>query len=289
MGALSWNGLLLLVAFSRPEVPGSPTILEFDASDPFRQEGCSFAQPTYCANVQSLFQVSGVQRNTVRAGGTSRFGRRDFTWQGGRDLVLRYEKRNILGFSLDFAEDVTKSSWGIEATWQEGLTFADYDSADGLARGVDTYNVTVSIDRPTFINFLNPNRTFFINTQWFFQYVDGYRESFPTSGPFNVLAVLLVDTGYFDDRLQPRWSLVYDFRSNSGAFIPQVSYRFTAEFSATFGAAFFVGREETRPMPLSPNSLVDRAGRRAYTEFVENGLSAVRDRDELFLRLRYTF
>ena len=29
--------------------------------------------------------------------------------------------------------------------------------------------------------------------------------------------------------------------------------------------------------------------RNAYKDFVENGLSAIRDRDEIFLRVRYTF
>jgi hypothetical protein len=30
-------------------------------------------------------------------------------------------------------------------------------------------------------------------------------------------------------------------------------------------------------------------GRGAYKSFVENGLSAVRERDEIFMRIRYTF
>jgi hypothetical protein len=98
-----------------------------------------------------------------------------------------------------------------------------------------------------------------------------------------------VNTGYFDDRLQPNLTLVYDFNSNSGAAIPQVTYRFTSDFSATFGLAVFTGREEPRPMALYQTSLGSRAGRHAYDDFVENGLSVVRDRDEAFLRIRYTF
>ena len=154
---------------------------------------------------------------------------------------------------------------------------------------MDTYNLTVSVDRPTFINFLNENRTFFINSQVFMQYVDGYRKGFQRSGPWNFLGVLILTTGYFDDRLLPRMTLVYDKRSNSGAFIPQVTYRFSSDFSATFGLALFTGREERRDMALSPTSLSNRVGRNAYNDFVENGISAVRERDEVFLRLRYSF
>ena len=101
--------------------------------------------------------------------------------------------------------------------------------------------------------------------------------------------MLVVETGYFDDRLIPRMTFVYDKRSNSGAFIPQFTYRFSSDFSATVGLALFNGREESRPMALSPNSLSNRVGRRAYKDVVENGLSAVRDRDEVFLRIRYSF
>ncbi len=293
LAILSWNALMGLVALSSPEDPMNPAITEFDemgvAGGALRTDGCSFAVPNLCANVQSIFQVTGAQRNTVSAGGNGRFGRRDWVWHGGRNVALRYEKRNVLGFSMDFAEDRTKSNWGVEFTWQEDLPFADNDAPDGITDGVDTFNLTVSVDRPTFINFLNANRTFFINSQIFMRYVDGYQKNFQTNGPWTFLGVLVIETGYFDDRLIPRMTFVYDKRSNSGAFIPQFTYKFTADFVANFGLALFAGRMEGRDMPFSPNLLEARVGRFGYKNFVENGLSAVRDRDEVFLRLRYTF
>jgi hypothetical protein len=296
MAVLSWNALMGLVAFSGAgeDPPGSgtpatPTLADFDPADPFRTDGCSYAKIQYCSTVQAFFQITGVQRNTINAGGNGRFGRRDFTWHGGRSIALRYEKRNVLGFSMDFAEDRTKSNWGVEFTWQNDLTFADNNSFDGVQTGVDTYNLTISVDRPTFINFLNANRTFFFNAQLFTQYVDGYKSGFVTNGPWNFLGVFVMETGYFDDRLIPRMTFVYDKRSNSGAWIPQFTYRFSSDFSATVGVAMFTGREETRPMALTPTSLSNRVGSRAYKDVVENGLSAVRDRDEVFLRLRYSF
>ena len=38
----------------------------------------------------------------------------------------------------------------------------------------DVITMSVSVDRPTFINFLNPNRSFFMNFQFFMQYIFGY-------------------------------------------------------------------------------------------------------------------
>ena len=173
---------MALVVLSSPAVPGKFLITDFDPSRPFRTGGCSFATPQFCRNVQSFFQISGIQRNTVRAGGNWRFGRRDFTWAGGKEIALRYQKRNIFGFGMDFAEDFTKSNWGVEFTWEKDILLGDNDQIDGLGE-VDRYNLTISVDRPTFINFLNQNRTFFINTQWFLQYVDGHGIPSPATAP----------------------------------------------------------------------------------------------------------
>ena len=58
----------------------------------------------------------------------------------------------------------------------------------------------------------------------------------------------------------------------------------------TVGGAAFYGRVETTTAPLS--GIVGSsggAGRGSDRAYVENGLSSIRDRDEVFLRLRYAF
>jgi hypothetical protein len=203
-------------------------------------------------------------------------------------VALRYDKRNVLGFAADFAEDVTKSNWSLEATFFDDVLFTDNDQRDGLARA-DSWNLTVSADRPTFINFVNANRTLFINSQWFFQYLDGHGRGFTANGPWNALGTLTVASGYFQDRMIPAVTAVWDVNSASGAFLPQISYRFTENFSATFGLAFFTGREQNEHAPVNDIVATNRVGRGANSQFVENGLSAVRERDEAFLRIKYTF
>jgi len=298
MGALSWNFQVIAAALSSPPdadgdlLPdGPPTLDEFDSVHPFSTAPgqCSWSQPQFCAVITSLFDVIGQQRNSVRAGGRSGFGRTDFIWHSGGEVVLRYEKRNVLGFSMDFAEDVTKSNWSIESSWIQGQRFNDVNEMSGISQS-DTFNLTVSVDRPTFINFLNSQRTFFINTQLFFQYVPGYKRGFTTNGPWNMLGTLTVNTGYFSDRLQPAVTFIYDQQSNSGGILPKITYRFTSDFSVTIGTNFFFGRFELRDSPLNPVASVDnQVGSDAYHQGVENALSQVRDRDEVFLRLRYTF
>ena len=60
------------------------------------------------------------------------------------------------------------------------MPYFDHDESDGLT-DADAYNLVISVDRPTFVNFLNANRTFFVNSQWFVQYLDGYTRGFPVA------------------------------------------------------------------------------------------------------------
>ncbi|MCL4685287.1 hypothetical protein KJ059_11120 [Myxococcota bacterium] len=302
MAALSFNYQMLLVAFSsrardaltseNNEFDFSNPFAFFDPSDPTTEPNrgkCSFLQPQFCSAIGSLYDITGAHRNSVRAGGNEGFGRWDFIWHSGGEAILRYTKRNVLGFSFDFAEDITKSNWGTELTWISRQRFSNNDRMDGVKES-GTINLTISVDRPTFINFLNQNRTFFFNSQWFFQYITDYDKGFTSNGPYNILGTFTIQTGYFQDRLLPGVTFVYDRRSNSGAALTSIGYRFTENFSGTVGMNFFWGRFQTTDIPIQGLGTVgNQAGRGAYTQGVENGLAVVRERDEFFMRLRYTF
>ena len=240
--------------------------------------------------MKGFLGVGGPNRNKLEAGGNARFGRRDFLWHSGGELALRYAKRNVFGLSTDFAEDVSKTNWSVEFTWIGATPYLDADDFEDGITDSDSLNLTISVDRPTFINFLNANRTFFFNSQWFFQYLTGYENSFSTNGPFNVLFTFAMFTGYYQDRLLPTLVTVYDFSSRSGGFLPSITYRFNEAFSITTGVNWFWGRGQYKDMPVrafAPTS--NRAGKHAYEDGVENVLSAINRRDEVFLRLRYTF
>jgi hypothetical protein len=297
MSIFSWNLLMTLAALSVPprddgETEGprnAPDRGDFDVLNPFREGGCSFKSPQWCSSVTAFLALSGNRRNSIRAGGNGLYGRRDFVWQTGQMAVARWDKSNILGFSMDFAEDVTKSNWGIEFTWVDDVHFGDNNAFSGVSES-DAYRLSISVDRPTFVNFLNANRTFFFNMQWFMQYTDGWNYGYTSDGPWDVFGVFSVGTGYFQDRLLPSLTVVYFVMNNSLAFLPDVTYRFTENFQATVGIAAFMGREEERPMPIQEISpAVQRFGRNAYKSSVENGLAVIRERDEIFLRIKYTF
>lgn len=253
---------------------------------------CSFSRPLDCPTVQDFFAVTATTRPDVRAGGNGRFGRRDFAWAGAGEILLEYEKTNTLGFAMDFAEDRTGTNWGMELTWTPDRLFASSETLDRLDSS-DRYAFTVSVDRPTFIHFLNPTRTFFFNMQWFFEYLPDYvggrsrSRGFEVNGPWTQLGTFNIQTGYFQDRLQPALTFVYDVQSASGGLIFQTTFRYTANFQLTVGVNNFFGRPQGWYNQLSLGAL--GASNVTWEREKFDRLNAVRERDEVFMRLRYTF
>jgi hypothetical protein len=278
LAAASWN-LMVLLATIDPE---------FDVLTRTQPGICSWATPHLCAGVRAVSGIAGLTRNIAKASGNGKYGRRTLLWHGGGEVTLEYMKRNVLGLSVDFAEDETKSNWAFEFSWIPKQRVADSDSWTGTT-DVQDFNLSVSMDRPTFIRFLNSNRTFFFNSQLFFQYRAGYKKSMPSDGPFNFLFTFAVSTGYHQDRVLPTFVFVYDVNSQSGAAIPQVTYRVSSAFSVNFGVAFFWGAVKYTDMPLANLTLGNRGGSRPYENGTYNGIGIVRERDEIFFRLRYTF
>jgi hypothetical protein len=274
LAAASYNFMLLLAAL------GVST-----GNDP----DCDVADPITCLFVRGIFDIAGATRPEVRAGGNGTFGRRDFVWSGGSEISVRYLARNVLGLAFDFAEDRTKTNWSVEATWIDDQPYAVTDELRGFSRN-DTYNLTFSVDRPTFVNFLNPGRTFFVNSQWFMRWIDDYRGGgrYLAHGPFALLGTLTLATGYHQDRLLPVLTWVHDLRSTSGGLIGQVTYRFSNEFSATLGIAGFYGHPEPIRVPLR-QPLPSNVGGTYQSNNRYNGLSPIAERDEVFVLLRYTF
>ncbi len=248
---------------------------------------CDLNDLATCAAIRAVEALTGSQRPELRAAGNGRYGRRDWGWHGGGEALIRYPKRNVLGLSLDFAEDRTKTSWGVEFTWINDTSFASNTSPTRLQEA-DVLNLTISVDRPTFVNFLNANRTFLLNSQVFLRYIPGHDASFDISGPVSVLATFAVITGYFQDRLLSSLVYVHDFSTTSGGLVAQFTYRATEAFSVSLGVLGFFGRPGTNRIARYPAQLFDTQTSFDIDTRYE-GLTAISERDEVFMVLRYTF
>jgi hypothetical protein len=119
-------------------------------------------------------------------------------------------------------------------------------------------------------------------------YLAGYQKGMLRDGPWTTLVLVNVNTGYFQDRFLVDASAVYDFTSQSAALLPSVQYRFTENFSVTVGAGVFAGGWQQREMGINQFSAQSDVTLNNHV-YVENGISPVRDLDNFFVRLRYTY
>ena len=82
--------------------------------------------------------------------------------------------------------------------------------------------------------------------------------------------------------------MVWDFRSHSGALLPELQWRFSDAASLTLGLGAFTGGWTRRLRGINAFSTTDDDVLTEFT-YVENGLSPARDLDYLSLKLRYAF
>ncbi len=259
-------------------------------------DGLPPRSPTFCSDLVGLLSATGFTLPTKRAGGDGTYGRRDFIWHGGRQVALSYQKNNVLGFALDFAEDRTKTSWGIEFTWTADKLFNDTLEFSGLHES-DDFVMSVSVDRPTFFNFLNPNRTFFLNFQFFVRYLSDFNGSSSgkdgmfgvANGEFSGLGVFTFFTGYFQDRLMPRASFVLDPTNNNGAVLGQLLYRWNESFSTTLKVNHFFGHTVQGQERTFPIALLRTPDQTSESSTLTRLFNPVRNRDSLLMIIRWTY
>lgn len=261
----------------------------------FGKDGENFPvrTPSGCATVSAILSASGQTLPFKKAAGDGRYGRRDFQWQAGREYYIDYQKRNVFGFALDFAEDVTRTSWGVEFSWIAGASISNTNSYTGRSTS-DIYVLTVSVDRPTFINFINPNRSFFVNSQMFLRYVpdyeggnddyDGNYSAF--AGQWTGLLTLTAFTGYFQDRLSPRITFAYAWDTSTYAVLWGLGYRFSGNFTTGISLSYFGGDPGKVQRAYFPALL--NGNPKKFSEG-QSGIAAVRNRDEARFTLRYSW
>jgi hypothetical protein len=172
--------------------------------------------------------------------------------------------------------------------------FDNSKSVSGLS-DMDQYVMSVSVDRPTFFNFLNPNRSFFLNSQFFVRYFTNYEGGSRNrdgnyrvaDDPWSGTLTFTVFTGYFQDRLNPRATLIWESGVNGGGALLGVGYRFSGNFSASVGFNTFWGDPPTVQRSYFPES-GGYSDNNLYTAG-DRALTAITNREEFTVNLRYAW
>ncbi|MFT4583233.1 MAG: hypothetical protein ACI915_002578 [Gammaproteobacteria bacterium] len=172
---------------------------------------------------------------------------------------IHFPRVLLIGTSADFYVDYIKSAFRVELAWTEGEEFADTSKARLFSES-DVIRWVVGWDRPTYIRFLNPNRTFLLSGQIFGQHLlDHERFSNPRPEISNggggnggqigfqdwdhsFIGTFLIQGFYANDRIQPRFITAYDIRAKAGVIGPAVDWLINDNWRMTFGANVKFGR-----------------------------------------------
>ncbi|MCY4154505.1 MAG: DUF1302 domain-containing protein [Gammaproteobacteria bacterium] len=229
---------------------------------------------------------------------------------------IYFPRVTLVGGSADFYVDPLKSAFRVELAHTSGEEFADTSVAD-LNSESDVIRWVVGWDRPTYIRWLNPNRTFLLSAQIFGQHLLDHKSiSHPISGrqigfqdwKNGYIGTFLFQGFFRNDRLLPRIITAYDFRAKAAVLAPGVDYLINDNLRLIFGANIKLGRgpqvaDDGRTTNAFPpftaragcteatisSSCGDRRGFEPLGRFRSGPLGMAQHEDEFQVLLRYRF
>jgi hypothetical protein len=212
----------------------------------------------------------------------------------GAAADIKYRRVNTLGLSADYFEPTSGVVFRLESSYSFNEPLQNTRKADWYDES-DVVRFSLGMDRPTFLKFLNHDRTFFLSAQ-IFNTIFLDHEGGPNTGNFvgadNWIFTFFAQTNYMRDQLTPQGFIVWEEESDSWVAGIQSEYKFDNHWSAVVGANWIWGgrRDEDFSVgPFTSFSLNGQLSHEAIFGFAKQGIGALRDNDEVFARVRYQF
>jgi Protein of unknown function (DUF1302) len=235
---------------------------------------------------------------------------------------IHFPRVFLLGASADVYVEPLKSSFRFEVAHTTGEEFPN-TLRPALFSESDVVRWVVGWDRPTFIKVLNPKRAFLISAQLFGQHLLDHEEIQTPLGKAgmpdwenNILATLLIQGFYMNDRLNPRIITAHDTKAGAWVVSPGIDWLISDNWRLVVGANFKFGTAKNEfddcracnqfppftdptggpagaplaPGPLPIGQAVNRIGGMAPLGAFRSGpIGMAQDEDELQILLRYRF
>lgn len=158
------------------------------------------------------------------------------------DMV--YPKVSLIGGSLDFQSEALGAAFRLEGALTHGEEFAN-TAREQLYSSNNVFRGVIGVDRPTFVPFINPNRTTLFSAQLFWQHIFGHELYQAPLGDYgmpdwkdNYIGTLLIKGFMMNDRVSPQIIFARDFRAHAYAVAPSVEWSVTDSLKLTFGANY---------------------------------------------------
>ena len=196
-------------------------------------------------------------------------------------IKVHYPHINTLGATFNVFSDYAKTIFRGECGYIFDEPFTALDPALGgfFANDYvekDSFIYMLGFDRPTWITFLNPIKTFFISGQFIHKIVINYDDDSDMplatvmgkkgSSDHRTMLTLLMNTTYWDDKIKPENLVVWDVNGHSGYVKPLIAYEPTYNWRFEAGLLYFWG---------------DSYGAGVFGQ--------VKDSDEVYVKIKFSY
>jgi hypothetical protein len=219
----------------------------------------------------------------------------------GGGAQIRYHKDNTLGLSADYFESYTGVVIRVESSWTHNALLNDTDSLDWTTNN-DIMQYVIGFDRPHFIKFLNPDRTFFSSFQVFETYYPGAHSSNGgkdglVTGTNDFTFTAFTQTHYYRDQIIPLIFAAFGTEGTDATIGGNTEWLINDHWSASLGADAFLGKSHQHN--IGPNAAFQSASQpqqeAPYSESIfgpahmgAGGAQRNKD-DEFWTRIRFRF
>ena len=160
---------------------------------------------------------------------------------------IDFPRVNLVGGSMDIQAESIASTFRLETALTHGEEFANTSRPEMYSKS-RVWRYVIGWDRPTFIPFLNDNRTFLLSAQLFGQHLLDHEQQ---DGPWgkigmpdwehNHIMTFLIKGWYQNDRISPQIITAHDFKAHSSVVAPAVEWLPSDKLKITIGANYKFG------------------------------------------------
>jgi hypothetical protein len=253
-------------------------------------------------NLQQAAQNALAQDNAElfwRHSGGNNDGAGGYIFGGQTDI--QYKQAHTTGLSIDYFEPFS----GIVARIESSITLDELVNNTRKADWVDTSDVmrwSIGLDRPTFIPWLNKDRTFFLSMQLFDTwYIDheGDGKTGYLNDEHNFITTFFFIGNYMRDTLKPVGFFVWEEATNAYTAGLNLEWLIDNHWSMKVGLHTLWGGSNGDVHDTGPFSSFIVPGQgdvfptnqynQASLGVAHEGIGGLRDNDEVFLNLKYQF
>ena len=232
------------------------------------------------------------------------FGQRVFCSPlAGGQTSIEYKQSHTVGLSMDYFEPRSGVVMRIESAWTFDQLVNNTEAVDWVDKS-DVMAFSLGFDRPTFIPFLNKDRTFFLSLQifdtWYWDHVGDKNTGFFVD-EHNWITTFFFIGNYKRDTVKPIGFYVWEEASNSHVAGFNVEWLINNNWSMKGGFHLIWEGDnnfthDTGPFANFIHAGPNTAGVQGQFPYVNSvfgvgreGIGALRNYDEIFFEIKYQF